>query len=238
MSLPHLNWGPEILPYAERIVESCRKLVAGHAVLSHSLHGNISIRLADSNRFLLTGAGSLAGMTTDGLGLLDLSGAILGGNIDPASHEIVQMHAAVYRNRPDVGAVIHTHSPYVTAYAIANEPILPTYEALIRFDIVEPVPVAEYGPRGSERSVSNIVDVLTDTNKAVLLANHGILVFDDTIEKATHLVVILEEAAQFSLMARLIGGAKELPAEAIEQARARRDEFARRGSVHLTPADD
>jgi L-ribulose-5-phosphate 4-epimerase len=238
MSLPHVNWGPEIQPFAERVVESSARLVAGHAVLSHSLHGNISIRLPDGDRFLLTGAGSLAEMTTDGLGLLDLSGSILGGNIDPASHEIVQMHAAVYRRRPEIGAVIHTHSPYVTAYAIANEPILPTYEAMIRFDVVEPVPVAAYGPRGSERSVSNIVDVLTDSNKAVLLANHGILVFDTTIEKATHLVVILEEAAQFSLMARVIGGAKELPAEAIEQARARRDEFERIGRVQLTHADD
>src|SRR5688572_22522749 len=99
MSMPKLTWGPEIQPYGDRIVESCRKLVAGHAVLSHSLHGNISIRLADPDHFLLTGAGTLAGMTTDGLGLLDLSGEILGGNIDPASHEIVQMHAAVYRNR-------------------------------------------------------------------------------------------------------------------------------------------
>lgn len=238
MSLPTLNWSPDIQPYAERVVEACRKLVAGHAVLSHSLHGNLSIRLDDPNRFLLTGAGTLAGMTTDGLGLVDMSGQILGGNIDPASLEIVQMHAAVYRRRPDVGSVIHTHSPYITAYAIANEPILPTYEALIRFDITEPVPVAEYGPRGSERSVSNIVDVVNDTNKAVLLANHGILVFDDTIEKATHLVVVLEEAAQFSLMAKVIGGAKELPAEAIEQARARRDEFAHRGSVQLSTADD
>ncbi len=238
MSLPALNWGPDIQPSADRIVASAAHLVAGHAVLSHSLHGNISIRLPDNDRFLLTGGGSLAELTSDDLGLLDLSGAILGGNIDPASHEIVQMHAAVYRRRPDIGAVVHTHSPYVTAYAIANEPIMPTYEAMIRFDVIEPVPVAAYGPRGSERSVSNIVDVLTDTNKAVLLANHGILVFDSTIEKATHLVLVLEEAAQFTLMAKLVGGPKPLPVEAIEQARARRDEFERIGKVQVATADD
>jgi L-fuculose-phosphate aldolase len=114
----------------------------------------------------------------------------------------------------------------VTAYAIANEPIAPTYEAMMRFDITETVPVAEYGPRGSERSVTNIVNVVNDSNKACLLANHGLLVWDASIEMATHLVVVLEEAAQFSLMARILGGAKEIPASAIQETIARRDQFA------------
>jgi L-fuculose-phosphate aldolase len=235
------NWDAEIMPYAEKIVWSADKLVAGGAVLSHSQHGNISIRLPGGDRFLLTAVGALAEMTVEHLALFSIDGTMIEGSIDPTGNEIIQMHAAVYRRRPDVGSVIHTHSPYVTAFAIANEPIPPAYEALIRFDITEPVPVAEYGPRGSERSVTNILKVINDTNKAVLLANHGLLVWDDTIEKATHLVYILEEAAQFSLMAKLVGGPKELPAEAIEQARARAVEFARLGTVHAAqsvPADD
>lgn len=226
-----IDWEPEILPYAEKVVWSAHELVARNAVLSHSQHGNISVRVAGGDRFVLTGVGALSELTTDDLVLLTLDGEILKGNLGPASHEIVQMHAAVYRRRPDVNAVVHTHSPYVTAYAIANKPIEPTYEALVRFDIIDPVPVAEYGPRGSEKSVTNIIDVVTDTNKACLLANHGLLAWDRTIEGATHLVYILEEAAQFSLMANVIGGPQVLPAEAIEQARARRDEFERIGTI-------
>jgi L-fuculose-phosphate aldolase len=234
-----MQWGPEIQPWGEKIVASARRLVAGNAVLSHSQHGNISVLLPDRARFLLTGVGALAGLKTDDLALLNVDGDLLDGNLGPASHEIVQMHAAVYRRRPDVGSVIHTHSPYVTAYAIANRPIEPTYEALVRFEITESVPVAAYGPRGSERSVTNIIDVVNDTNKACLLANHGLLVWDATIEQATHLVFILEEAAQFSLMANVIGGPQSLPMEAIQASIARRDEFERIGTVQAqhVPAD-
>jgi L-fuculose-phosphate aldolase len=220
-----INWDDTLSAYGERVIEAGDKLVAGHGVLSHSLHGNISIRLPQSDQFLLTGVGALDALTLESLALLGTDGTILAGNIGPASHEIIQMHAAVYRRRPDVNAVIHTHSPYVTAYAIANEPIAPTYEAMVRFDITETVPVAEYGPRGSERSVTNIVNVVNDSNKACLLANHGLLVWDASIEMATHLVVVLEEAAQFSLMARILGGAKEIPASAIQETIARRDQF-------------
>lgn len=238
---PRLAWDADVQPWAEKIVWSAHELVERNAVLSHSQHGNISVRLPDGDRFLLTGVGALADLTTDDLGLLTIDGEIVEGNIAPASHEIIQMHAAVYRRRPDVGAVVHTHSPYVTAYAIANQPIEPTYEALVRFDINESVPVAAYGPRGSEASVTNIIDVMTDTSKACLLANHGLLVWDTSIEMATHLVFILEEAAQFSLMANVIGGAKTLPADAIAQAQARRVEYERLGTLtagQAVPADD
>ncbi|MCO5177490.1 MAG: class II aldolase/adducin family protein [Thermomicrobiales bacterium] len=230
-----MTWSPEIQPFAERVVESARRLVEGHAVLSHSQHGNISIRLPDAKRFLLTGVGALADLQTTDLALLSTDGDILDGQIGPASNEIIQMHAAVYRRRPDINGIVHTHSPYVTSFAIANKPIEPTYEAMVRFDINEAVPVAAYGARGSDRSVSNIIDVVNDTNKAVLLANHGLLAFDDTLEKATHLVFVLEEAAQFSLMANVIGGAQALPPEAIRQTQERRVEFERTGVVS---ADD
>ncbi len=232
-----MTWSPEIQPFAQRVVDSAHRLAAGHAVLSHSLHGNISIRLPEGDRFLLTGGGTLAELGQSDLALLSIDGDILDGEIGPASNEIIQMHAAVYRRRPDINGVVHTHSPYVTAYAIANKPIEPTYEAMVRFDINEAVPVAAYGPRGSEQAVSNIVDVLNETNKAVLLANHGLLAFDTTLEKATHLVFVLEEAAQFSLMANVIGGAQPLPPEAIRQAQERRDAFERTGVVSATHDD-
>lgn len=227
MSHTPIAWDAVLQAHGERIMAAADRLVAGGQVLSHSQHGNISIRLPDSERFLLTGVGALDALTLDDLALLALDGAILAGNIGPASNEIIQMHASVYRKRADVHAVIHTHSPYVTAFAIANQPMAPTYEAMVRFDITETVPVAAYAPRGSEESVGNIVAVVNGSNKAVILANHGLLVFDSTIEKATHLVVVLEEAAQFSLMARVLGGAKQIPPEMIQAANARRDAFLR-----------
>lgn len=214
----------------DQVIQACRRLVEGN-VLSLSHHGNVSVRVPDSESFVLTGGGTLDDMSTEHLAHLDLEGNLLSGSLGPASHEIVQMHAAVYRKRADLGAVIHTHSPNVTAYAIASKPIPPVYEAMIRFDLLEPVPVADYGPRGSQRSVQNIIDVVGPKTKAVLLANHGILVFDTDIDKAAHLVFVLEEAAEFTMKADTLGGAKPIPAELFSEALARRDEFEQTGTV-------
>jgi len=83
------------------------------------------------------------------LGLLDLDGRVIEGQINPVTHEIVHMHTAVYKRRADVGAVIHTHSPYSTSFAVANRPLEVFSEALARFGIDEPIPVAAYAPPDS-----------------------------------------------------------------------------------------
>ena len=200
--------------------------------------GVVSGRVPDSELFVIKPGGlDHSELAPDNMVLVDLDGNVVDGT-PGAEHPPtrgVTVHAALYRHSDAIGGIVHTHSPYVTSFAIANKPIEPTYEAMVRFDINEAVPVAAYGARGSERSVSNIIDVVNDTNKAVLLANHGLLAFDDTLEKATHLVFVLEEAAQFSLMANVIGGAQALPPEAIRQTQERRVEFERAGVVS---ADD
>ena len=214
----------DVIRARQAIIEAARQLVAGN-VLSRSLHGNISVRLPGTDQFLLTGS-TLKDIGPDDLARLDLYGHVLDGSMDAASREIVQMHAAVYRRRPDVGAVIHTHSPHATAFAIANRPIPPAYEALVRFDFTAPIPVAAYGPRGSERSVSNIVDVITDDTKVVLLANHGLLAFDQDVTRAVQSVFVLEEAAELIALAEVVGGARPIPEALIEETRQRRDAFA------------
>lgn len=209
----------------EGVLAAARTLVEGR-VLSLSQHGNISARVPGAGAFVLTGGGTLDRLERHDLALLDLDGRGLRGSLTPTAREIIQMHAAIYRARADVGAIIHTHSPHITAFAIAGKPIPPVYEAMIRFDVTEPVPVAAYGPRGSERSVRNILDVLGPRTKAVLLANHGVLVFDRDIESAVRLVFVLEEAAEFTLKADLLGGAQEIPQDLMGEALHRRDAFA------------
>lgn len=228
--------GQALASSQEDVLRVCKRLVEGN-VLSLSHHGNVSVRVPGSDSFILTGGGTLDGMTTEQLAHLDLNGNMISGMLGPASHEIVQMHAAVYRKRPDIGSVIHTHSPNVTSYAIASKPIPPVYEAMIRFEILEPVPVAAYGPRGSQRSVQNIIDVVGPKTKAVLLANHGILVFDSDADKAVHLVFVLEEAAEFTMKAETLGGIKPIPAELFDETLHRREEFEQSGAVSSEDAE-
>ncbi len=221
---------PEVETAAKQIIEAGHRLVTG-GVLSRSLHGNISVRLSDGNHFVLTGGGTLENLKPENLAVLDLDGNLVDGQIGPASNEIINMHAAVYKKRRDVGSVIHTHSTHVTAFALASKPIEPSYEALVRFDFTEAVPVAKYGPRGSARSVSNIVDVVGPNTKAVLLENHGLLAFGSSIDEVVHSIFILEEAAEMILLADAVGGAKPIPSELIGETRDRRTEFEATGTL-------
>jgi L-fuculose-phosphate aldolase len=121
------------------------------------------------------------------------------------------MHLAIYESKPDTGCVLHTHSPYATAYAVAQQPIGCWIEALAMFGLADGVPVAGYGPRGSDQAVANIRRAVRPGTPAVLLANHGVLVFHRTPELAVLVGGIVEEAAQASFIARALGGPVEVP---------------------------
>lgn len=121
------------------------------------------------------------------------------------------MHTALYEDHPDVNCVIHTHSPYATAFAVANRGIGCWIEALAMFGLPDGVPLAAYGPRGSDQAIANIRAVLKPGIPAVLLANRGVLVFHRTPDLAVMVGGIVEEAAQVALNAQPIGGPTEIP---------------------------
>jgi len=226
----------DVSKYRQSIVDAGKALVQAR-VLSPSLHGNMSARLPGTETILLTSGSSLAEMHPDDLALLDLDGRVIEGQINPVTHEIVHMHTAVYKKRADVGAVIHTHSPYSTSFAVANRPLEVFSEALARFGIDEPIPVAAYAPRGSRESVSNIVDVIGPKTRAVLLQNHGILTFAEDIATARTLVLVMEEAAQLAINATILGGATVIPQELLHYTQQRARDFAAQGVVSAAPSD-
>jgi len=136
------------------------------------------------------------------------------------------MHTAVYERRPETGCVSHTHSPCATAFAVAGRPSLCWSEAAARFGMEEGVPVAAYGPRGSQESVNNIRGVITPRSKAVLLANHGILAFHESSADAVRVCTALEETAQLALYASALGGPQLIPPEMLAYTQQRVAEFA------------
>lgn len=215
---------------ARQLIQTAEQLVLW-GILSPSLHGNISARVPSTGHILLTAHSSLDRVTLRDLALLDLDGRLVEGFLDPATHEIVEMHTAVYRQRVEVGAIIHTHSPHATAFSLAGRPIEPCYEALLRMGVTTPVPVAAYAPRGSEAAVGNLLAASGKGVWAVLLANHGLLVFGRDLGHALRVVIAVEEAARMALLAEAIGGARPIPHELIAQAEARAAAFARTGTV-------
>ena len=134
------------------------------------------------------------------------------------------MHTAMYADNAEVGCVLHTHAPYATAFAVANRPIDCWIEAMAMFGLADGVPVAAYGPRGSEQAVANIRAAVRPGVPAVLLANHGILVFHRSPDLAVLANGVVEECAQAAINAAAIGAPVALPehlrAAALQRAMA------------------
>ena len=221
-ALPYLDERQQLIAAATRLFES--------NVMSHSGHANLSVRLPEPNQLLLTAGGNIEHLTPDQFVVVNFDGDVVDGSIQSAAREIVGMHACVYRERPDVNSVIHTHSPRATSFAIANRPLPVVYEAFLRFGIVEDVPVAKWAPRGSPEAVSYIVDQLRQhpMTPAVLLGNHGLLSFAATPAAAAHLIIVMEEAAELLLDAQTLGGAHPFPPDALEKERAHMQRFGSR----------
>ncbi|MDH6115215.1 L-ribulose-5-phosphate 4-epimerase [Kitasatospora sp. MAP12-15] len=204
---------------AHELVEAAEQLfVAG--VMSHSGHANLSARL-DAERLLLT-PGFVRGLRSEQVATVSFDGQVLAGELQSVSTEIIAMHSVVYRARPHVGAVIHTHSPAATAFAVAHRPLPCRTEPMLRFGQAEEVPVVPWGPRGSDVAVRGIAEILEQRpgTAAVLLANHGLLVFGPDSAATARLVVAIEESAEAELAARAIGGAVDFPEGALEAVRA------------------
>jgi L-fuculose-phosphate aldolase len=127
---------------------------------------------------------------------------------------------------------LHTHSPYATAFAVANRPIEGWTEAFGIFGLEDGVPLAGYGARGSEQAVQNIKEALTARTRAVLLANHGVLCFHTTPAMAVMMNVIVEEAAQAAIFAGSIGGPKVVPPALLHASHTRAASFEARGTLH------
>ncbi|MFZ4660729.1 MAG: class II aldolase/adducin family protein [Caldilineaceae bacterium] len=214
------------LAQRRQLIEAANRLFTA-AVMSHSGHGNLSVRLPEPERLLLTAGGHIHQLTPAQFVVVTFDGEVVDGAIEAVAREIVGMHAGVYRERPDVQAVIHTHSPRATSFAVANKPLPVVYEAFLRFGIVEDIPVAKWAPRGSAEAVANIREQLRlhPGIPALLLGNHGLLAFGADPAAAAQIIIIMEEAAELFLDAQTLGGAQPFPTDALDRERAHMQRF-------------
>ena len=134
----------------DRVCDVARQVVAGCAISTNG-HGNVSLRVEDSDEMYYTAGPSLRDHPVEAVVRVGLDGELREGQLPPIQGAVVSMHTAMYADSPDVGCVVHTHSPYATAYAVANRPIDCWIEALAMFGMSEGIPLARYAPRGSSR---------------------------------------------------------------------------------------
>jgi L-fuculose-phosphate aldolase len=177
-----------------------------------SSDGNVSVRLDDGRIVATPTMTSKGRMTEDSLAVTDLEGRAL--NDRKASSEL-EMHLLIYRERKDVRAVCHAHPPHGTAFAVAglaiDQPILS--EVILTLGCV---PIAEYGTP-STTELTEAMRPLVLHHNALLMANHGAVAYGADIWQAFDRLETLEHTARIAILSRLLGGSKNLPADAIEK---------------------
>jgi L-fuculose-phosphate aldolase len=189
--------------------------------LIRSSDGNISIRL-DDNRFLVTPSGLYKRcLKPKQLLIVNYQGEVIKGKgtVKPSSELL--MHLEAYRQREDIGAVLHAHPPYSTALTIAGIPF-PTNIVPEVLALLGDVPTASYAIPGTQDLAHSISDPIKRHN-AVLLSNHGSLTVGATIEEALVNLERMELAAQMYYLARNLGEVIPLPEAEFNRLKAIQD---------------
>ncbi len=188
---------------------------ARHLITSND--GNISVRL-DREHILITAAGIAKGRTDeDDLLVVDLTGKVLSsaGGRNPSSE--TPMHLEVYKQRPDVFAVIHSHPVFATALTVSGlefpADILP--EVMLT---LKEVPVTPYA-RPSSRENADVIRPLIRSHDAILLRQHGCLTVGKNLEQALIHLERVEHVAEVFWRASMLGNVKHIPPDELERLR-------------------
>jgi len=186
--------------------------------LVRSSDGNISVRL-DDDRFLVTPSGIYKmAMEPDDPVVVNSKGETLSGKDDLKPTSELGMHLEVYRQRPDVNAVIHAHPPYATALTIAGIPFPTDFVAEVLVGLGE-VPTADYATPGTPALGESIRELIKIHN-SILLSNHGAISVGKTIEEALITMERLEHAAYTYYIAQMLGEPRPLPKAELEKLHA------------------
>ncbi len=171
-----------------------------------ALGGNVSARVPGSKEFWITPSGIFKGeLNPEDLVKVDLDGNILDGFLRPSIEW--PLHAAIYRVRPDVNAVVHAHNPYTLGLALAGVGLKPiTVEAVMVLRKVEIVPFAF---PGTDQLAKLVGEAASKGARAIVLQNHGVVALGANLYEAEAVAETLEEVAIAQFVAMALG--KEPP---------------------------
>ena len=182
--------------------------------------GNVSGRVPGADLFVIKPSGvSYDDLAADNMILCDLDGNVIpdtpGSERSPSSDTAA--HAYVYRNMPDVGGVVHTHSTYATAWAARGEEI-PCVITGMADEFGGPIPIGPFAIIGDESIGRGIVETLTGhRSRAVLMQNHGPFTIGVTAKDAVKAAVMVEDVARTVHIARQAGPLIPIPQESIDR---------------------
>jgi L-ribulose-5-phosphate 4-epimerase len=197
-----------------------REVCALHAELPrHGLvvwtSGNVSARVPGEDLMVIKASGvPYEDLSPEAIVVCDLDGALVEGELSPSSDAAT--HAYVYRHRPDVGGVAHTHSPYATAWAARGEAI-PCVLTAIADEFGGEIPIGPFARIGDEEIGRGIVETLAGhRSPAVLMRSHGVFTIGAGARDAIKAAVMCEDAARTVHLARELGDPIPLTREDID----------------------
>ncbi|HEX5069606.1 MAG TPA: class II aldolase/adducin family protein [Vicinamibacterales bacterium] len=219
------------MSHRDDIVEVGRRLWARGFVASND--GNISVRLGP-DRLLMTPASVSKGfMTPDMMVVTDLDGAVVEAAPGRKPSSEALMHLVAYRQRPDIGAVVHAHPPTSTGFAVAGIPL----DRAVLAEVVTTlgsIPIAEYGTP-STRELADTVAPLLKAHDGVLLANHGAIALGADLFGAYYKMETIEHFAKISLTARLLGREHLLSREEVDRLQGLRGRYGIASPAPICP---
>jgi L-fuculose-phosphate aldolase len=179
--------------------------------------GNVSVRVKEG--FIITPSRIAYDVLAPGdFVTLDIEGTVLSGHRLPSSE--TETHRAIYRIRPDVDVVIHSHSPYASAVSCLHWSIPPIVEDMAQV-VGGKVNCARYAPGGDHIKVARAVAASIGQVNAVLLANHGVVTCGRDLDEAFVTAQILEKAALMLLLASAVKKPYSIPAHYVKEERHR-----------------
>jgi len=180
--------------------------------------GNVSGRDRESGLVVIKPSGvRYEALRPELMVVVDLDGRVVEGALKPSSD--VATHLYIYRHRPDVNGVVHTHSPYATAFAAVGKPI-PAVLTAIGDEFGGPIPVGGFALIGDEEIGREVVRAIGNS-PAILMQNHGVFTVGPSAEAAVKAAVMVEDVARTVWLAMQIGEPIPIPDELIARLRRR-----------------
>ncbi len=201
----------------EEIAGVARQLISSGLVTGTS--GNVSARTPKGDVLITPSGLDYSSMQPEDIVLVSVQGDILEGSLQPSTE--TPMHTGIYRQRPRVGGIVHTHAPYSTALACLGLEIPAVHYMLAALSEEGRVPLAPYATYGTEELAGYASEALGEKHSACLLRNHGTITVDETATKAYSLTEILEEMAELYYRTRLAGDPVILGPEQLAEHRAK-----------------
>ena len=198
----------ETLPLADlrdQVVQVGMEALARGIV--HGTAGNMSIRDPESRLIAISPSGiPYPDVTPADIVIVNDAGDIVDGRRKPSSE--TPLHTMVMRARPDVRAIVHTHSHYSTVVSCIR-PYLPPILTEVCLVVGARVPVTRYGLTGTPDFGESVIEVLEPDSRAIILKNHGLICFGDSFAAALGIAEVVEEAARVYVNALAANGGRE-----------------------------